>query len=62
MTDEGLKCVAQLKEEALKKEQLEQELRDLDQLHKDKPNDTIYQDSVSNRIREVKEELGIKLK
>ncbi|NII85698.1 MULTISPECIES: PspC domain-containing protein [unclassified Pedobacter] len=59
MTDDGLKCVAKLKEEALKKEQLEQELRDLDHLHKDKPNDTLYQDSVSNRIKEVRKELGI---
>ncbi|ARS41330.1 hypothetical protein CA265_17385 [Sphingobacteriaceae bacterium GW460-11-11-14-LB5] len=59
MTDDGLKCVAKLKEEALKKEKLEQELRDLDHLRQDKPNDTLYQDSVSNRIKEVKEELGI---
>ena len=59
MTDDGLKCVAKLKEEALKKEKLEQELRDLDHLKEDKPNDTLYQDSVSNRIKEVKEELGI---
>jgi len=59
MTDDGLKCVAKLKEEALKKEKLEQELRDLDHLHQDRPNDTLYQDSVSNRIKEVKEELGI---
>lgn len=59
MTDDGLKCVAKLKEEALKKEKLEQELRDLDHLHLDRPNDTLYQDSVSNRIKEVKEELGI---
>nr|WP_276903598.1 PspC domain-containing protein [Pedobacter kyonggii] len=59
MTDDGLKCVAKLKEEALKKEKLEQELRDLDHLRNNKPTDTIYQDSVSNRIKEVKEELGI---
>ena len=59
MTDDGLKCVAKLKEEALKKEKLEQELRDLDHLHLERPNDTLYQDSVSNRIKEVKEELGI---
>jgi len=59
MTDDGLKCVAKLKEEALKKEKLEQELRDLDHLHQDRPNDTLYQDSVLNRIKEVKEELGI---
>lgn len=59
MTDDGLKCVAKLKEEALKKEKLEQELRDLDHLHQERPNDTLYQDSVSNRIKEVKEELGI---
>jgi putative AlgH/UPF0301 family transcriptional regulator len=59
MTDDGLKCVAKLKEEALKKEKLEQELRDLDHLHQDRANDTLYQDSVSNRIKEVKEELGI---
>lgn len=59
MTDDGLKCVAKLKEEALKKERLQQELRDLDQLRNNKPTDILYQDSVSNRIREVKEELGI---
>ncbi|SFA50924.1 phage shock protein C (PspC) family protein [Pedobacter suwonensis] len=59
MTDDGLKCVAKLKEEALKKEKLKGELYDLEQLKKSKPTDTIYQDSVSNRIREVKEELGI---
>jgi phage shock protein PspC (stress-responsive transcriptional regulator) len=59
MTDDGLKCVAKLKEEALKKEKLEQELRDLDHLRNNKPTDTLYQDSVSNRIKEVKEELGI---
>ena len=61
MTEDGLKCVAQLKEEAVKKQQLEQELNNLELMHRDKLNDTIYQDSVSNRIREVKEELGIKL-
>jgi hypothetical protein len=59
MTDDGLKCVAKLKEEALKKEKLEQELRDLDHLRNNKPTDTLYQDSVINRIKEVKEELGI---
>jgi len=59
MTDDGLKCVAKLKEEALKKEKLKGELYDLEQLKKSKPTDTIYQDSVSNRIREIKEELGI---
>jgi len=59
MTDDGLKCMAKLKEEALKKEKLEQELRDLDHLRQDKTNDTLYQDSVLNRIKEVKEELGI---
>jgi hypothetical protein len=59
MTDDGLKCVAKLKEEALKRQKLKGELFDLEQLKKSKPTDTIYQDSVSNRIREVKEELGI---
>lgn len=59
MTDDGLKCMAKLKEEALRKEKLEQELRDLDHLRQDKTNDTLYQDSVLNRIKEVKEELGI---
>ncbi|MDQ0637467.1 phage shock protein PspC (stress-responsive transcriptional regulator) [Pedobacter sp. W3I1] len=59
MTEDGLKCVAKLKEEALKKEQLKQELSDLDHLRNNKPTDTLYQDSVSNRIKEVKEELGI---
>jgi len=61
MTEDGLKCVAQLKEEALKKEKLEEELHDLRLQLKDRTTDTVYQDSVSNRIREVKEELGIKL-
>jgi len=59
MTDDGLKCVAKLKEEALKKQKLKGELFDLEMLKKSKPTDTIYQDSVSNRIKEVKEELGI---
>ncbi|MCX2493988.1 PspC domain-containing protein [Pedobacter sp. PF22-3] len=59
MTDDGLKCVAKLKEEALKKQKLKGELFDLELLKKSKPTDTIYQDSVSNRIKEVKEELGI---
>jgi phage shock protein PspC (stress-responsive transcriptional regulator) len=59
MTDDGLKCVAKLKEEALKKQKLKGELFDLELLKKNKTTDTIYQDSVSNRIREVKEELGI---
>jgi phage shock protein PspC (stress-responsive transcriptional regulator) len=59
MTDDGLKCVAQLKEEALKKQKLKGELFDLELLKKSKPTDTIYQDSVSNRIKEVKKELGI---
>ncbi|GGH16734.1 PspC domain-containing protein [Pedobacter zeae] len=59
MTDDGLKCVAKLKEEALKKQKLKGELFDLELLQKNKPTDTIYQDSVSNRIKEVKEELGI---
>ncbi|WP_316828181.1 PspC domain-containing protein [Pedobacter miscanthi] len=61
MTEDGLKCVAQLKEEAIKKEELQKELLDLELLQKDKTDDVIYQDSVSNRIREVKGELGIKL-
>ncbi|WP_293306125.1 PspC domain-containing protein [Pedobacter sp. UBA5917] len=60
MTEDGLKCVAQLKEEAIKKEKLQKELFDLELLRNNKPNDTIYQDSVSNRMREVKDELGIK--
>jgi len=59
MTDDGLKCVAKLKEEALKKQKLKGELFDLEMLKKSKPADTVYQDSVSNRIKEVKEELGI---
>jgi putative AlgH/UPF0301 family transcriptional regulator len=48
-----------IKRRGVKKEKLEQELRDLDHLHQDRANDTLYQDSVSNRIKEVKEELGI---
>ncbi|TCD14685.1 PspC domain-containing protein [Pedobacter psychrodurus] len=59
MTDDGLKCVAKLKEEAIKNKKLQEELLDLESLHNNKPTDTIYQDSVSNRIKEVKEELGI---
>ncbi|GAA4209159.1 PspC domain-containing protein [Pedobacter jeongneungensis] len=61
MTEDGLKCVAQLKEEAIKKEELRKELSELELLQKNKTDDVIYQDSVSNRMREVKEELGIKL-
>ncbi|WP_421946117.1 PspC domain-containing protein [Pedobacter sp.] len=59
MTEDGLRCVAQLKEEAVKKQKLKEELTDLELLQKSKTTDTIYQDSVSNRIREVKGELGI---
>jgi len=59
MTEDGLKCVAQLKEEALKKQKLKGELFDLELLKNNKTTDTLYQDSVSNRIKEVKEELGI---
>ncbi|WP_293785722.1 PspC domain-containing protein [uncultured Pedobacter sp.] len=59
MTDDGLKCVAKLKEEALKRQKLKGELYDLELLQKNKTDDVIYQDSVSNRIREVKGELGI---
>jgi len=58
MTDEGLKCVAQLKEEALKKKALNEELLKLESLQKNTA-DTVNQDSVSGRIREVKDELGI---
>ena len=61
MTEDGLRCVAQLKEEAVKKQKLEQELSDLKVLQKQKPVDSVYQDSVSNRIREVKQELGINI-
>jgi len=59
MTEEGLKCIAQLKEDALKNQKLEKELLDLKTLQKKKDVDSLYLDSVSNRIREVKEELGI---
>ncbi|WP_316846290.1 PspC domain-containing protein [Pedobacter psychrodurus] len=59
MTEDGLKCVAQLKEEAIKKKKLEEELFNLELLHKDRTTDSLYQDSVSNRIKEVKGELGI---
>ncbi|TCC96884.1 PspC domain-containing protein [Pedobacter frigidisoli] len=61
MTEDGLKCVAQLKEEAIKKNKLKQELLNLDFLKKNRATDTLYQDSLSNRIKEVKEELGIKV-
>lgn len=59
MTEDGLKCIAQLKEEAVKKQKLEQELSDLKIMQKKKAVDSVYQDSVSNRIKEVKEALGI---
>ncbi|QPH38587.1 PspC domain-containing protein [Pedobacter endophyticus] len=59
MTDEGLKCVAQLKEEALQKKALNQELLKLESLQRNTAVDTVNQDSVSRRIREVKDELGI---
>jgi len=59
MTEDGLRCIAQLKEEALHKKKLKQELLDLESLRKTKLVDSLYQDSVSNRIKEVKEELGI---
>ncbi|WP_316797493.1 PspC domain-containing protein [Pedobacter agri] len=59
MTEDGLKCIAQLKEEAVKNKKLRKELIDLEFLQKDRTADSIYQDSVSNRINEVKEQLGI---
>ncbi|WP_231459073.1 MULTISPECIES: PspC domain-containing protein [unclassified Pedobacter] len=59
MTEDGLRCIAQLKEEALNKKKLNSELLDLEQLRKERRVDTVYQDSISARIREVKEELGI---
>lgn len=59
MTEDGLKCIAELKEEAIKKQKLEEELHDLKLQLRDRTTDTIYQDSVLNRIGEVKKELGI---
>lgn len=59
MTEDGLKCVAQLKEEAIKKKKLKEELLNLEVLKKNSNTDSVYQDSVSNRIKEVKTELGI---
>ena len=59
MTEDGLKCVAQLKEKAINEKKLKDELIDLELLHKNKPNDSLYQDSISNRIRDVKNELNI---
>lgn len=59
MTEEGIKCLAQLKEEALNKQKLQDELRKLELMRKTKPVDTLSQDSILNRIKEVKEELGI---
>jgi len=59
MTEDGLKCIAQLKEEALNKQKLEDELHDLELSQKNTPVDTLKQDSILNRIRELKEELGI---
>ncbi|KQR72310.1 PspC domain-containing protein [Pedobacter sp. Leaf176] len=59
MTEDGLRCIAQLKEEALHKKKLKKELLDLESLRKTKPVDSLYQDSISNRVKEVKEELGI---
>lgn len=60
MTEDGLKCMAQLKEEAIKNKKLKEELLNLE-LQKNRSTDTIYQDSVSNRIKEVKAELGINI-
>ena len=60
MTEDGLKCIAQLKEEALNKQKLKDELHDLELSQKNKPVDTLKQESILNRIRELKEELGIK--
>ncbi|RZL52892.1 MAG: PspC domain-containing protein, partial [Pedobacter sp.] len=51
MTEDGLRCIAQLKEEALNKKKLNNELLDLEQLRKDRNTDTVYQDSITNRIR-----------
>ncbi|RZK18468.1 MAG: PspC domain-containing protein [Pedobacter sp.] len=59
MTEEGLKCMAQLKEEALNKKKLQKELRELELMRKTKPVDTLNPDSISDRIKEVKEQLGI---
>ncbi|WP_051666220.1 PspC domain-containing protein [Pedobacter sp. R20-19] len=59
MTEDGLKCIAQLKEEALNKQKLKDELHDLELSQKNTPVDTLKQDSILNRIRELKEELGI---
>lgn len=59
MTEDGLKCVAQLKEEAIKNKKLKKELIDLEFAQKDRTADSLYQDSISNRIKEVKEELGL---
>lgn len=61
MTEDGLKCVAQLEEEAIKKEKLEEELHDLKVYQKSRSTDTVFQDSVSNRIREIKGELGLEV-
>ncbi|MFC3561983.1 PspC domain-containing protein [Pedobacter jamesrossensis] len=61
MTDDGLRCIAQLKAEDLKKKKLKQELLDLEFLKKNRPSDSLYQDSVSYKIKEVKEQLGINL-
>ncbi|WP_316739792.1 PspC domain-containing protein [Pedobacter aquatilis] len=59
MTEDGLRCMAQLREEALNKQKLNDELLDLKSMQKNRQTDSFYQDSVSNRIRAVKEELGI---
>lgn len=58
MTEDGLKCVAQMKRDALKKKQLQDELGKLEQLKTERTSDTLYQDSVSNRIKEINSELG----
>jgi len=60
MTEEGLKCIAQLKEEALNKKKLQLELRELELSKKMRTTDSTFQDSVLSRMKEVKEELGIK--
>jgi phage shock protein PspC (stress-responsive transcriptional regulator) len=59
MTDDGLKCMSQIREEFNKRKDLQNENSQLEYLQHHTPNDTIAIDSVKNKIREIKEYLGI---
>ncbi|MCX2573228.1 PspC domain-containing protein [Pedobacter sandarakinus] len=59
MTAEGLKCEAQMKADAIKNKTLREELSHLKFLQENSATDSVEQDSVSNRIKEIEEELGL---